>query len=67
MTHLLKPRFSEEGSNERMLQNEVYGRVLKYMREAASMYIILLFLITITHELSFLQFSFSIFAQTEVD
>eukprot|EP00794_Sanderia_malayensis_P012463 gene12462-13751_t len=33
---LLKPDFDEEGSNTRMLQDEVYTRLLKYVREVAS-------------------------------
>ena len=36
MTQLMKPLFSENGSNKRPLENEVYGKLLKYMREAAS-------------------------------
>lgn len=36
LTRLLKPSFSEIGSNKRALENEVYGKFLKYMRESAS-------------------------------
>lgn len=35
---LLKPRFSETGSNKRRFENEVYEAFTKYLREAASKY-----------------------------
>ena len=37
-TKLFKPEFSEDGSNARKFEGEVYALLLKYMREAASMY-----------------------------
>ena len=33
---LLKPRFSEEGSNRRRFENEIYGQFMKYIRLVAS-------------------------------
>ena len=35
-TKLFKPEFSEDGSNARKFEGEVYALLLKYMREAAS-------------------------------
>ena len=32
----MKPKFAEEGSNERKYQHEVYGKFMKYLREAGS-------------------------------
>ena len=34
--NLLTVRFSEEGSNRRILENETYEQFVKYVREAAS-------------------------------
>ena len=39
-TKLFQPKFSEDGSNARKFEGEVYALLLKYMREAASMYCI---------------------------
>ena len=36
VTNLLKPEFSEEGSNSRTFENVVYAKFMKYLREAAS-------------------------------
>jgi len=36
VTNLLKPEFSEEGSNSRTFENAVYAKFMKYPREAAS-------------------------------
>lgn len=36
VTTLLKPNFSESGSNRRRFENEVYAAFTKYLREAAS-------------------------------
>ena len=36
VTNLLKPEFSEEGSNSRTFENAVYTKFMKYLREAAS-------------------------------
>lgn len=36
VTNLLKPEFSEEGSNSRIFENAVYAKFMKYLREAAS-------------------------------
>jgi len=36
LTHLLKPAFSEEGSNNRKYENAAYTAFLKYLREVAS-------------------------------
>ena len=36
VTHLLKPEFSEEGTNSRKFENAVYSQFLKYLREVAS-------------------------------
>lgn len=36
LTTLLKPCFSETGSNKRQFENEVYAAFTKYLREAAS-------------------------------
>lgn len=36
VTQLLKPHFSEEGSNDRKYENSVYSAFLRYMRSAAS-------------------------------
>ena len=33
---LLKPRFSEEGSNRRRFENEIYAQFMKYIRLVAS-------------------------------
>lgn len=35
---ILKPVFSEEGSNSRQLENSVYSAYLKYLRAVASKY-----------------------------
>jgi len=34
--HLLAAKFSEEGSNRRRDESEVYRKFVKYLREAAS-------------------------------
>ena len=36
LIHLLKPKFSEEGSNSLVHEKAVYGKFVKYMREVAS-------------------------------
>lgn len=36
LQHLLKPEFSERGSNARMFEGDVYRAFIKYVREAAS-------------------------------
>ena len=36
VTTLLKPKFSEEGCNSRIKENEIYTSFLKYLREVAS-------------------------------
>lgn len=36
LTNLLKPEFSEEGSNSRTFESAVYAKFMKYLREAAS-------------------------------
>ena len=36
VTNLLKPEFSEEGSNSRTFENAVYAKFMKYLREATS-------------------------------
>ncbi|XP_052105699.1 uncharacterized protein LOC127738473 [Mytilus californianus] len=36
ITTILRPEFSEEGSNRRKRENRVYSKFIKYMREAAS-------------------------------
>ena len=36
VSNLLKPEFSEEGSNNRTFENAVYAKFMKYLREAAS-------------------------------
>lgn len=36
VTHLLKPEFSEEGTNSRKFENAVYSQFFKYLREVAS-------------------------------
>ena len=35
---LLKPNFTEDGSNERLYQNKIYNIFVKYLREAGSTY-----------------------------
>ena len=35
VTNLLKPDFSEEGSNRRWFEGEVYSNFLKYLRQTA--------------------------------
>jgi hypothetical protein len=35
LTELLKPSFSQEGSNSRKFENEIYSQFIKYMREVA--------------------------------
>ena len=34
--HLLKPTFSEEGSNSLMYEKAIYGKFVKYLREVSS-------------------------------
>ncbi|XP_033748894.1 uncharacterized protein LOC117333620 [Pecten maximus] len=36
LTHLLKPSFSEEGSNARMFESSLYAAFVRYLRTAAS-------------------------------
>ena len=36
VTTLLKPKFSEEGTNDRQFEGAVYGAFVKYLREVAS-------------------------------
>ena len=38
LIQILKPKFSEEGSNSRRLENSVYSAYLKYLRAVASKY-----------------------------
>ena len=37
LMQLLKPMFSEEGSNKRRFESEIYAEFLKYVRQVASM------------------------------
>ena len=39
LTSLLKPDFSEEGTNSRKFEGDVYSIFIKYLREVASKYI----------------------------
>jgi len=39
LTHLLRPAFSEAGSNNRFHENKVYAAFTRYMREAAGKYL----------------------------
>jgi hypothetical protein len=43
--NIFKPTFSEEGSNNRMLEKSVYAVFLKYIREVASKIILTNYLI----------------------
>lgn len=43
LTHILKPRFSDSGSNSRTLEENVYKEFVKYLREVASESIYILF------------------------
>ena len=42
---LLKPNFTEDGSNERLYQNKVYNIFVKYLREAGSKYFVVVIVV----------------------
>lgn len=41
----MKPEFSEDGSNDRKFEGEVYSMFLKYLRESASMFYMVKFVV----------------------
>ena len=44
---LLKPNFTEDGSNERLYQNKVYNIFVKYLREAGSKYFVVVVVVVV--------------------
>ena len=49
---LLKPNFTEDGSNERLYQNKVYNIFVKYLREASSKYFVVVVVVFVIVQFS---------------
>ena len=49
---LLKPNFTEDGSNERLYQNKVYNIFVKYLREASSKYFVVVVVVFVVVQFS---------------